>query len=322
MKKKITGFLLLLFCIFLAGCGGMQNKENAEATNKNQAAGGKKNIALVMKTLTNPFFVEMENGARRAEKELNVNLIVKTGAKETSVDQQISIIEELIRDKVDAIVIAPASSTELIPVLKKAQDAKIPIVNIDNQLDAVVAQKLGLAVVPFISVDNEKGAYLSAKYISDKITAPTDVVVLEGIREAKNAQDRLNGALRAFKENKNITVVATDTAHWKIDEAYEVTDGLYKKYPNIGAFFCANDMMALGALKYLEEKGKKNVLVAGYDALDEAKKAVEKGTLAATIDQQAAEQGYLGMKTALQLIRGEAAPPLTLVEVKVVTAGK
>jgi ribose transport system substrate-binding protein len=82
-------------------------------------------IGLIMKTLTNPFFIEMEKGARRAQSELGVELVVKTGAQETSIEQQIAIVEEMITAGMDAIVIAPGSSTELIPVLKKAQDAGI-----------------------------------------------------------------------------------------------------------------------------------------------------------------------------------------------------
>jgi len=283
--------------------------------------GDKKNVALVMKTLTNPFFIEMEKGARKAASEIGVNLIVKTGAQETSISQQIAIVEELIRDKADAIVIAPASSTELIPVLKKAQDANISIINIDNQLDVEVSRKIGLVNVPFISVNNEQGAYLSAKYISDKMSTPTDVAILEGIISAKNSQDRKNGALRAFKENPNINVVAVETANWKIDEAHTVTAGLYKKNPNLGAFFCANDMMALGTAKYLSENRKEGVLIAAYDALNEAKEAIKKGSLSVTIDQQADVQGYLGVKFAMQKISGEQVPMETLVDVKIIHLG-
>lgn len=287
----------------------------AEATSSAQT----KTIALVMKTLTNPFFVEMENGARKAENEFGIQLIVKTAAQETSIQQQIAIVEELIHLKVDAIVIAPGDSKELIPVLKKAQDAGIKVVNIDNQLDAELSQKLGLVDVPFISVDNKKGAYLSAKFISDKITTPTKVILLEGIQEARNAQDRLAGAKLAFMENPNITIVASETAHWKIDEAYDVTTRLFQANPDIGAIFCANDMMALGAVQYLEEKQLSNVLVAGYDNLQEAQQAIMDGKMITTIDQQAALQGYTGVEYAIKLINGEKIPPLTLVDVILVT---
>jgi len=275
-------------------------------------------VALVMKTLTNPFFVEMEKGARRAEGELGIHLIVKTAAQETSIEQQIDIIEDLIRAKVNAIVIAPGDSVELIPALKQARDAGIVIINIDNRLNREQATQAGLANVPFISVNNERGAYLSAKYISDRIKTPTQAIILEGIRTAQNAGDRLKGASQAFKENPNIQLVATKTANWKIDEAYEVTKTLFTAHPNIKAIFCANDMMALGSLKYLSETGKNQVLVAGFDALEEAKQAIRQGTLAVTIDQQADQQGYLGVYYAVRALAGQQVPSETMVDVRVI----
>jgi len=312
--KSFSLLILLALLMFIPGC-----ESEPKNTAPVEAPGQPKTIALVMKTLTNPFFIEMEQGARKAESELGVNLIVKTGAQETSIEQQIAIVDEMIHKKVDAIVIAPGDSVALIPVLKKAKEAGIPIINIDNRLDPAVCAQLGLIDVPFISVNNEEGAYLSAKYISDQIKTPTKVVILEGIRSAKNAEDRKNGALRAFKENPQITMVAQETANWKIDEAYTVSKKLFSSQPDIGAVFCANDMMALGTIEYLKESGRKSVLVAGYDALDEAKKEIRAGMLQVTINQQADIQGYLGVKMAVQAIGGEKLPPETLVDVKVVS---
>jgi ribose transport system substrate-binding protein len=145
-------------------------------------------------------------------------------------------------------------------------------------------------------------------------------VILEGIREAQNAQDRLAGAERAFAENDNITVVARETANWKIDEAYTVTAQLFEINPDIGAIFAANDMMALGAIQYLREQEHDDVLVAAFDALEEAQEALLDGRLIVTIDQQAAEQGYLGVVYAVRALQGEELPAETMVDVLVVTA--
>ncbi len=186
-------------------------------------------------------------------------------------------------------------------------------------MDPEAAKQIGLVDVPFISVDNEQGAYLSARHISDQLTTPTQVVILEGIRTANNARDRKNGALRAFGENSNVEVVATETAHWKIDEAYEVTARLFEQHPDIGTLFAANDMMALGTLRYLEETGRTDVLVAAYDALEEAKDALRAGTLQSTIDQQAALQAYTGVQYAVRTLNGEVLPMETSVDVMLVT---
>jgi len=329
MNKMLVYGIVLGLALSFVGCSkGSTNgtvKSSLEVQNQqaaNSVKDGKKTIALVMKTLTNPFFIEMEKGARKAENELGINLIVKTGAKETSIEQQISIVEELIISKVDAIVIAPGSSTELIPVLKKAHDAKIQIVNIDNRLDPTFLKKVGLTDVPFISVDNEEGAYKSAKYISDKVIKPTKVALLEGILGADNAEQRKKGALKAFKENSNIQIVASETANWKIDEALTVSSTIFSKNPDIGAIFCANDMMALGAIQYLDISKRNDVLVAGFDDLEEAERAISKGKMQVTINQQADIQGYTGVIYAFEMLNGKKPPTETIIDTKLITSSK
>jgi len=321
MYKKLLSIIIVSAFVstILIGCSIGSSSKNT--TSLPAKVVEKKNIVLIMKTLTNPFFIEMEKGARQAEKELGIKLTVKTGAKETSIEQQIAIVEDAITSKVDAIVIAPGSSIELIPVLKKAQDAKIPIVNIDNRLDPVISKDKGLIDVPFISVDNKKAGYLSAKYISDKITKPTKAIIIEGIRGADNGEQRKEGAIKAFAENKNITLVKSETANWNIDEGYAVAKELFTTIPGIGAVFCANDMMALGVVQYLDESKRKGILLAGLDNLSEAKAAITLGKMSDTIDQQASLQGYTGVKEALDLINGKKPANLvTLVDVKVIDA--
>jgi len=277
-------------------------------------------IGLVMKTLTNPFFIEMEKGARRAEKEYGVALQVKTAAQETSIEQQIQLVEDLIADKVDAIVIAPGDSQSLVPSLKKASDAGIKVVNIDNRLDAAAMKQAGLIEVPFIGVDNDAGAYKAGQFLANGVSSPTQAAILEGIRSADNARQRMEGAKRALAENKNIKLVASETANWKIDEAYKVTKAVFKKAPDIQLVFAANDMMAIGAVRYLQESGRTRVKVVGYDALDEAVAEVNAGRMYATVDQQAAEQGYQGVAMAMRMINGEKAVPVTLIETRLVSA--
>jgi ribose transport system substrate-binding protein len=272
-----------------------------------------------MKTLTNPFFIEMEKGARRAEAELKVELVVRTAAQETSIEQQIQIVNDLIAAHVDAIVIAPGDSTSLIPVLQKAAAAGIKLVNIDNRLNPQALHQAGLALLPFISVDNEKAAHASARFISEGARAGTQAAILEGIRSADNAQQRMAGARRAFTDNKSITVVASESANWKIDEGYAVTKRIFRTTPEVKLLFAANDMMALGALKYLHESGRNEVKVAGYDALEEAVAAVKAGQLAVTVNQQAGEQGFQGVALAVRLLHGESVPDVSLIDTRLVT---
>lgn len=318
LNLRFTFILISLFWISACSTSPGSNG-NAEVAETAIVEDETYRIALVMKTLTNPFFVEMERGAREAEEEFGIELIVRTAAQETSIQQQVQIVVDLIREEVDAIVIAPGDSVELIPILKQAQDAGIVIINIDNRLDPDFSETRELLNVPFISVDNEQAAYLSAQYISEQLDSPTQVLIYEGIRDAQNAQDRHAGALRAFEENPNVTIVASETANWKIDEAYTLSEELFEDFPDVGAVFAANDMMALGIIEYLREVGRDDVIIGAFDALNEAQEAIRDGTMLVTIDQQAARQGYLGVDYAIRALNGETLAPETLIDVQLVT---
>ena len=319
---KLLRLLLLALPLTLAACGESSPPAKQTVAPAAPSPVKKQRIALIMKTLTNPFFIEMERGARKAEAELGIELIVKTAAQETSFEQQVSIVDDLIQNRlVDALVLAPADAYHLIPSVKMAKEAGIPVVNIDARLDRKVLAESGLDGLPYISVDNAQGGYLSAKALVEGVNKPSQAAILEGIRTAENAQARKQGALRAFAENPAVKVVASETAHWKIDEGHDVTKALFAKHPGIGLIFAANDMMALGAIKYLEETGKRHVKVAGFDALAEARTAINKGTMQASIDQQAAEQGYQGILYATRLLKGEKMPAETVLNVKLVKAG-
>lgn len=323
MKNCMRSVTVLALCFGLLACGKTEGPSINTAPAPLPAASApdsaKKRVGLVMKTLTNPFFVEMEKGARRAEQEFGIALTVKTAAQETSVEQQIQLVDDFVVAKVDAIVVAPGDSQRMIPALKRAVDAGIKVVNIDNRLDPKAVQAAGMQPVPFVSVDNEAGAYKAGKYLVQNVTAPTEAILLEGIRSADNARARMEGAKRALKENKNVRLVAMETANWELSVARDVSQALLAKHPDVKLVFAANDMMALGVVKFLQESGKTGIRVAGYDALDEALAEIKAGRMGATIDQQAAEQGYQGVNLAVRMLKGEQVPLETTIETRLVT---
>jgi ribose transport system substrate-binding protein len=320
IKNLLILIGLALGALSLSSCGQPENFA-VSAEGQGQAQPDHQiTIALVMSNRTNPLYTEVERGARQAEIDLGVRLTVKTAAQETSVDQQIQVIEGLLREKVQAIVIAPVDSFELIPVLKKAQDAGIVIVTIENPLNAELSEKVGLKGIAFVGANNELGAYEAARTVSSQLSQPSKVLILEGKRTTISSEDRKNGALRAFRENTNIVAVLTESAHWKMDEAFRVTQAQMTAHPDIGAIFCANDMMALGALEYLKQAGRPDVLVAGFDAIEQARQSVQANRLSVTVDQQAALQGYLGVHNASKAVNREDIPAKTIIDHTVTTA--
>lgn len=154
----------------------------------------KPRIALVMKSLANEFFLTMEDGAKAYQKEHADRFeLVSNGIKdETDTSSQIRIVEQMIVSGVDALVIAPADSKALVPVVKKALDAGIVVVNIDNRFDPQVlqAKKIG---VPFVGPDNRKGARLVGEYLAKRLKAGDEVGIIEGVSTTTNAQQRTAG---------------------------------------------------------------------------------------------------------------------------------
>lgn len=293
----------------------------AEVSTASPARPAVTKVAVILKSLTNPFFVEMARGARKAQEETGIDLQIKATMPETSVEQQIRIVEDQIKLRVHAIVISAVDTRRLVPVLKAAQDAGIKIVNIDEKLDTEAMAASGMAPVPYIGVDNEQGAYRAAKFIADQIRRPSEVLMIEGVAGTKTAADRKAGAERALSENTRLRIVAIGVANWKADEARELAKRLFGLHPRASVVICGNDLMALGVIETLRASGKSGVLVGGYDALDEARSAIGAGQMTVSVDQRASQQGYLGVVIALKLLRGEVVPELLLVETELVTAG-
>ena len=317
LARRRVSHLLVAVLLAVAACD--EAPEPGGTTDRGAAAPARPTVGLVMKTLTNPFFIEMERGARRAAADLDVDLVVRDAARETSIEQQIAIVDDLVASGVNAIVIAPADSGRLIPVLKKAIDRGIVVVNVDNALDPALAKSFGLPEIPFISVDNEAGAFKAVQALAAARPEGGEALIIEGIRDAANAEARRRGARRGFEAAGNVRVVASDTANWKIDEGHAVAARAFAAHPSIKLVFAANDMMALGIVQYLKEIDRNDVRVAGYDAIDEAERAIVAGDLFATVDQQGAEQGYLGVDYAVRILNGEHVPAVTQLDTILIT---
>ena len=260
-------------------------------------------VALVMKSLANEFFLTMETGAKdyQAHNASKFTLISNGIKDETDTANQIRIVEQMIVSKVDALVIAPADSKALVPVIKKAVDAGIIVVNIDNQLDPDVLKSKDLNV-PFVGPDNAKGAKLVGDYLAKKLKAGDEVGIIEGVSTTTNAQQRTAGFKQAMQAG-GMKVVALQSGDWEIDKGNAVASQILNANPNIKALLCGNDNMALGAVAAVRAAGKAGkVQVVGYDNINAIKPMLADGRVLATADQYAAKQAVFGIDTALKAL--------------------
>lgn len=269
-------------------------------------AAAKPKVGLVMKSLANEFFVTMQDGAKAYQKDHSADFdMITNGIKnETDTSAQIDIVNQMILAKVNAIVIAPADSKALVTVLKKASDAGIKVVNIDNRLDPDVLKSKNLNI-PFVGPDNRKGSKLVGDYLAKKLTAGDKVGIIEGVPTTTNAQQRTAGYKDAM-DAAGMKIVSTQSGNWEIDQGQKVASAMLSEYPDLKALLAGNDNMALGAVSAVRAAGKAGkVIVVGYDNIEAIKPMLQDGRVLATADQAAAQQAVFGIQNALKLVKGE-----------------
>jgi ribose transport system substrate-binding protein len=263
----------------------------------------KPKVALVMKSLANEFFLTMETGAKEHQKAhaAQYDLIANGIKDEQDTANQIKIVEQMIVSKVNALVIAPADSKALVPVIKKAVDAGIIVINIDNKLDDAALKEKGISA-PFVGPDNRKGAKLVGDYLAKQIKSGDKVAIIEGVSTTFNAQQRTLGFQDAMAA-AGAKVVSVQSGQWEIDPGNKVASAILNAHPDIKAILAGNDNMALGAVAAVRAAGKAGkVLVVGYDNINAIKPMLKDGRVLATADQFASQQAVFGIETALKAL--------------------
>jgi len=296
MKRITTLFgLLMLAAILLSACGGAATTVPAQPTQPAKSA--EKTIGLVLSTLNNPFFVTLKDGAQKAADAAGVKLIIVDSQDDSA--KMTAGIEDLLTKKVSAILINPTDSDAVVPSIQKANDAKIPVFTIDRGAN-------GGTVVAHIASDNAAGGKMAAEFLCKTIGSKGNVVELQGIAGTSAARDRGQGFNDYMAANcKDAKIVAQQTANFNRDEGLKVFENILQAQPEIAAVFAHNDEMILGAVQAADAAKRSGIVFVGFDAVDDAVKAVKDGKLAATIAQQPAEIGRLGLETAVKFLNGE-----------------
>ncbi len=307
LLKHLTVISLVAIAVVLAGC--------------QKQADDKPTVVLIVKSLANEFFKTMEEGARAHHEQHADEYDLKViGIKnETDVTQQIECVELAMAQGVEAIVIAPADSKALVPVCKRAKEAGIVVVNIDNKFDAdVLADKD--VTIPFVGPDNRKGAALAGAYLAERLQPGDKVAVIEGAPNAYNGIQRKLGFDDAMQA-AGMNVVSSQTGYWETDKAQPVAAAVVNEHVDLKAILCANDSMALGAVAALRDAGKTgSIHVVGFDNIAAVQRLLKEGRVLCTVDQHADGLARYGIEYALEMIGGQTAPVDRETPVDLITA--
>jgi ribose transport system substrate-binding protein len=263
-------------------------------------------IAVVPKGTTHSFWKTVEAGARQAGAELGVEVIWKGPLKEDDRAQQIGVVQQFVGSGVNAIVLAPLDDTALKTPVKAAMDRNIPVVIFDSALKGEAPKDF----ISFVATDNHLGGKLAGEELARLLGGKGKVVLLRYSEGSASTAAREAGFLEVMKAHPGIQVIVDNRyAGATIASAQDAAMNLIDKIREADGLFAPNESSTQGLLLALRQTGlagKKTFV--GFDATPFLMAALNKGDLKALVAQNPKKMGYLGVKTAVQHLRGEKVP--------------
>lgn len=306
MKKILALLISVMTLLCFAGCDLI----TIDGEYKGDPADYKGNgsIGLSVSTQNNPFFVTLVDVAKKAAEEKNVKLIVVDAGDDAA--KQVSDIEDLIAKNISVLIVNPVDSDTVSSVVQSAVNRGIKVISADRVVN-------GVDIDCQIASDNVLGAELATQFIVDQVGEGAKVAELQGTSGASAAIDRGKG-FHNIADDK-LKVAASQPADFDRTKGMTVMENILQANGDIKAVFAANDEMALGAMEAISAS-RKNIVVVGFDATDDAIDSIKEGRMSATIAQQPDLIGATSVETAIRLINGETVEKSIPVEVTLITA--
>jgi inositol transport system substrate-binding protein len=295
-------YFLFFFAVFF----GLSSCQNGSESNDNQIT-----IGVTMLSMQNEFIVNVADEMQKKADELGVKLIIVDA--ERSALKQMEQVESFIAQQVDAIIMNPCEVEASSPAVDRAKAANIPIINVNSETSASPSA--------FVGSNDVESARIAMKYIAERLGGKGKLVMIQGFMGQAAQIQREEGAKEILKSYPGIELIAEQTGEWDRSKSMDLMQNWIQAYGDgIDAVFAHNDEMGMGAVKALENAGMKDkVIVVSIDAIKDALQAVQKGSLDATVFQNAERQGAAAVETALKLIKGEKVEKQILIPFELVT---
>ncbi len=321
-KKLLSMMMMLVLVISLTACGNGGTKEETQVkdTESNNVEVSENDaeveeaevtdeaeVAIILKTLANPFWVSMKEGIEAEAEAQGIKVDVYAAQSEDDLQGQLNLFETAIAKDYKAIGIAPLSPVNLNTAIANANKNGIYVANIDEKVDLEQLKSIDGSVICFVTTDNVAVGGKAAGFIIDQLPEGGKVAIIEGKAGNASGEDRKNGAKQAFEANDLFEIVDSQPADWDRTKALDVATNIISKNADLKAFYACNDTMALGAYQAVKNAGKEGeILVVGTDGAPEAVESIQAGGLSATVAQDPAEIGAESLRLLLKAIQDQA----------------
>ncbi|HLP69776.1 MAG TPA: ABC transporter substrate-binding protein [Rhizobium sp.] len=259
-------------------------------------------IPLISKGFQHQFWQAVKAGADKAAAEFNVEVTFEGPDNETQVDKQIDMLSAALAKNPQAIGFAALDTQAAIPLLKQAQDAKIPVIAFDSGVDSDIPATTA-------TTDNVAAAALAADKMAELIGDAGKVALVVHDQTSRTGIDRRDGFVNQMKaKHPNIEIVDIQYGGGDQLQSTEIAKAILAANSDLKGFFGANEGSAIGIVNAIKETGTKGVAVIGYDSGAAQKQAIKDGVMAGAITQNPVGIGYETVKAAVAALKGETLP--------------
>jgi ribose transport system substrate-binding protein len=264
-------------------------------------------IAVIPKGTSHVYWQSVHAGAVKAARELGVSVVWRGPLREDDRDAQVSEVEGFVSRGISGIVLAPLDDSALMSPVRSAARSRIPVVIIDSGLK-------GDDYVSFVATDNLKGGRLAGEHLAGLLKGKGKVVLLRYTEGSDSTNKREEGFLEAMKAAPGIEVVSSNQyGGTDVEGAYKKSESLLSVYKTAGGalgidgIFCPNESTTLAMLRVLQANGwAGKVRFVGFDSSENLVKALGDGEIDGLVVQDPVRMGYLGVKTMVAHIKGQA----------------
>ncbi|WP_372635714.1 substrate-binding domain-containing protein [Cohnella sp.] len=295
--KRLLTFVLAVVAVTLAGSYGLSALRGDDAAKP-------LNVTVVIKSVSKEmeFWQVLTEGVHAAGKEFGVNARVVGPQRETDIDIQIDMLRQVVREKPDVILLAAADYNRLAPLAEEIDKAGIPIITIDSGVNSRIPRS-------FIATDNVEAGKEAARKLAGLLEGPAQVAIISYVKETATQIERERGVREVLEADGRFEIVGTYFSDGDENIAYETTKELLRKHPGLKGVVGLNEPSSVGAGRAIKDMGRAGeVLLVGFDSSIDEVRLLEEGVIQATVVQRPFNMGYLGIKTAVDLMGGRKVP--------------
>jgi ribose transport system substrate-binding protein len=266
-------------------------------------------IAVFTKNLTNPAYEAFRIASDQIARATGARVIHFVPKQPDNVDEQKAMVEQVLKDRPDAVVFIPVDDVAMIDSVKKLNEAKIPVVLVSNPLPG--------SFVTYVGADDFEIGYREARYLFDTLGGKGKIVVIEGTPAAPTNRERVRGYKRAFAEYPGIEVLDSGIGNYQQPDAKRVMEKFLREHQQIDAVLSANDGMALGVLEALKEANRTSIVI-GINGILPAVKQIETGAILATVDFNMYKIGCVATRAAVRHLKREPLPENVMLPAEII----